>query len=87
MCLCLEDGLLRMQNNQRMSIYIPNLNWNALYTDISESPLYNHLVKLDATEGEMEIEDPYAVLQDIVLKFLDVSEDEFEKNVPFTSYG
>jgi hypothetical protein len=49
--------------------------------------LYNHLVKLDATQDELEVEDPYEVLQEIVLKFVDASEDEFERNVPLTSYG
>ncbi|KAF7351064.1 Polyketide synthase [Mycena sanguinolenta] len=86
-CLCLEDGLLRMANGERISLYVPNLNWDAIYTSVSESPLYNHLVKIDATQDEMEVEDPYVVLQEIVLKFVDASEDEFERNVPLTSYG
>ncbi|KAF8920772.1 polyketide synthase [Mucidula mucida] len=85
-CLCLEDGLLRMAN-ERISIYVPNLNWDAIYNSVSESPLYNHLVKLDAAQEDLEVEDPYQVLQEIVLKFVDASEDEFEKNVPLTSYG
>ncbi|KAJ7622843.1 polyketide synthase [Mycena polygramma] len=86
-CLCLEDGLLRMANNERISLYVPNLNWDAIHSSVSESPLYNHLVKLDAAQEEMEIEDPYEVLQEIVLKFVDASEEEFERNVPLTSYG
>ncbi|KAF8178693.1 polyketide synthase [Mycena galopus ATCC 62051] len=86
-CLCLEDGLLRMANGERISLYVPNLNWDAIYTSVSESPLYNHLVKIDATEDALEVEDPYEVLQEIVLKFVDASEDEFERNVPLTSYG
>ncbi|KAJ7811280.1 polyketide synthase [Mycena olivaceomarginata] len=87
MCLCLEDGLLRMTNGERISHYIPNLNWDAIYTSISESPLYNHLVKLDASQDTKEVEDPYEVLQDIVLQFIDASEDDFERNIPLTSYG
>ncbi|KAK7057599.1 polyketide synthase [Favolaschia claudopus] len=86
-CLCLEDGLLRMANGERISVYIPNLNWDAIYTSVSESPLYNHLVKIDAMQEDVEVEDPYQVLQEIVLKFVDASEDEFERNVPLTSYG
>ncbi len=73
--------------NERISIYVPNLNWDAIYNSVSESPLYNHLVKLDAAQEDLEVEDPYQVLQEIVLKFVDASEDEFEKNVPLTSYG
>jgi hypothetical protein len=76
-----------MANNERISLYVPNLNWDAIYSSVSESPLYNHLVKLDATQDELEVEDPYEVLQEIVLKFVDASEDEFERNVPLTSYG
>ncbi|KAJ7847083.1 acyl transferase domain-containing protein [Mycena olivaceomarginata] len=69
-CLCLEDGLLRMANNER-----------------NDSPLFNHLVKLDTTQDKLEVEDPSQVLQEIVLKFIDAAEDEFERNVPLTSYG
>lgn len=76
-----------MANNERISLYVPNLNWDAIHSSVSESPLYNHLVKLDATQDELEVEDPYEVLQEIVLKFVDASEDEFERNVPLTSYG
>ncbi|KAJ7153578.1 polyketide synthase [Mycena crocata] len=86
-CLCLEDGLLRMAQNEHISIYVPNLNWDAIASSVSESPIYNHLVKLDVAQDEMEVDDPYQVLQDIVLKFVDADEDEFEKNVPLTSYG
>ncbi|KAJ7351379.1 polyketide synthase [Mycena albidolilacea] len=87
MCLCLEDGLLRMMNGERISHYVPNLNWDAICTSISESPLYNHLVKLDASQDTKEVEDPYEVLRSIVLKFIDASEDDFERNVPLASYG
>ncbi|KAJ7898537.1 polyketide synthase [Mycena olivaceomarginata] len=87
LCLCLEDGLLRMANKEHISLYVPNLNWNAIFSSISESPLYNHLVTLDATQDEREVEDPSKVLQEIVLKFIDASEDDFERKVPLTSYG
>ncbi|KAF9016931.1 polyketide synthase [Hymenopellis radicata] len=85
-CLCLEDGLLRMAN-ERISLYVPNLDWSAIHQSVSESPLYNHLVKLDAVQDDLQVENPHRVLQEIVLKFIDASEDEFERNVPFTSYG
>jgi hypothetical protein len=42
---------------------------------------------LDASQDTKEVEDPYKVLQGIVLKFIDASEDDFESNVPLTSYG
>ncbi|KAF7358619.1 Polyketide synthase [Mycena sanguinolenta] len=86
-CICLEDGLLRMENGDRISLYIPNLNWDAIYTSVSGSPLYNHLAKVDITHGELKVEEPHEVLQEIVLKFVDASEDVFERNVPLTSYG
>jgi hypothetical protein len=76
-----------MANKERISLYVPNLNWNAIFSSISESPLYNHLVTLDATQDEREVEDPFKVLQEIVLKFIDASEDDFERNIPLTSYG
>ncbi|KAJ7842961.1 polyketide synthase [Mycena olivaceomarginata] len=85
-CLCLEDGLLRMQQGERISVYVPNLDWNAI-SSVSQSPLYNHLVKLHATEDDLQLEDPYQVLREIVLKFVEASEEEFEQNVPLTAYG
>ncbi|KAJ7823343.1 KR domain-containing protein [Mycena olivaceomarginata] len=86
-CLCLEDGLLRMANNERISLYVPNLNWDEIVRSGNDSPLFNHLVKLDTTQDKLEVEDPSQVLQEIVLKFIDAAEDEFERNVPLTSYG
>lgn len=76
-----------MANGERISLYVPNLNWDAIYTSVSESPLYNHLVKIDTTLDEREVEDPYDVLQEIALKFVDASGDDFERNIPLTSYG
>ncbi|KAJ6494580.1 polyketide synthase [Mycena sanguinolenta] len=84
--LCLEDGLLRMKN-ERISVYVPDLNWNAIHTSVSESPLYSHLVKLRGTEDALVVEDPSEVLREIVLKFVDAAEEEFERNVPLTWYG
>ncbi|KAF8149650.1 polyketide synthase [Mycena galopus ATCC 62051] len=86
-CLCLEDGLLRMANGQRISLYVPSLNWDELYTAVNESPLYTYLVNLDATQDKVKVEDPYEVLQKIVIKFVNASMEDFERNVPLTSYG
>ncbi|KAJ7301903.1 hypothetical protein DFH08DRAFT_992112 [Mycena albidolilacea] len=86
-CLCLEDGLLRMANKERISLYVPNLSWDALYSAVNESLLYRYLVKLDVKQDTVEVEDPYEVLQEIVLKFVSASKDELEANVPLTSYG
>ncbi|KAK7039743.1 polyketide synthase [Favolaschia claudopus] len=86
-CLCLEDGLLRMQNGEQISLYIPNLNWNAIQTMMTSPPaLYTHLVKINSTY-KSEVEDPYEVLRELTLKFIDVSYDDFAHNVPLTSYG
>jgi hypothetical protein len=76
-----------MANNERISLYVPNLNWDEIFRSGHDSPLFNHLVKLDATQDKLEVEDPSQVLQEIVLKFIDATEDEFERNVPLTSYG
>jgi hypothetical protein len=75
-----------MQQGERISVYVPNLDWNAI-SSVSQSPLYNHLVKLHATEDDLQLEDPYQVLREIVLKFVEASEEEFEQNVPLTAYG
>lgn len=84
--MCLEDGLLRMAYSP-MKLYIPNLDWDALHNSVSDSTLYNHLVKYDASREEVEVEDPAELLQEMVLKFIDISADEFEHFVPLTSYG
>ncbi|KAK7039784.1 polyketide synthase [Favolaschia claudopus] len=87
-CLCLEDGLLRMQNGERISLYIPNLKWDSLEIMSSTPiPLFSHLVKLNSTHHSAEVEDPYELLQELTLKFIDVSQDDFTHNVPLTSYG
>jgi hypothetical protein len=70
----------------RISIYVPNLNWDAIHNYVGASTIYNHLVKHDAVD-EVEIENPAELLQGISLEFIDVSADEFEHNVPLTSYG
>jgi hypothetical protein len=76
-----------MANKERISLYVPNLNWDALYSAVNESLLYRYLVKLDLKQDTVEVEDPYEVLQEIVLKFVSASKDELEANVPLTSYG
>ncbi|KAK7039778.1 polyketide synthase [Favolaschia claudopus] len=88
-CLCLEDGLLRMQSGEQISLYIPNLNWNAIQTTMITNPssLYTHLVKINSSQHKSEVEDPCEVLQELTLKFIDVSRDDFAHNVPLTSYG
>ncbi|KAK7044317.1 polyketide synthase [Favolaschia claudopus] len=87
-CLCLEDGLLRMHNGQRISLYIPDLHWNSIQTLMTNPPsLYAHLVKINSSQHKSEVEDPYEVLQELTLKFIDVSSDDFAHNVPLTSYG
>ncbi|KAK7044311.1 polyketide synthase [Favolaschia claudopus] len=87
-CLCLEDGLLRMQHGEQISVYIPDLNWDSLEIMSSAPiPLFSHLVKLNSTHHSAEVEDLYELLQKLTLKFIDVSQDDFAHNVPLTSYG
>lgn len=75
-----------MQNNP-VRIYIPNMDWDALHNSVSASTIYNHLVKFKAVLEEVAAEDATQLLQDIVLRFLDVSPEEFQHEVPLTSYG
>ena len=71
----------------RVSRYIPNLDWDALHNSVSTSTIYNHLVRHDASRDKVEVEDPTQLLQEIVVRFIDISTDELEHNVPLMSYG
>ncbi|KAK6974313.1 polyketide synthase [Favolaschia claudopus] len=87
-CLCLEDGLLRMQNGERISLYIPNLKWDSIQAIYpTPLPLFSHLVKLNSTQHSIEVQNPYELLQELILKFINVSQNDFAHNVPLTSYG
>ena len=70
-----------------VSLYVPNLDWDALHNPVSASTIYNHLGKFDASEDKVEVEDPAQLLQNIVSAFIDVSVDDLEHNVPLISYG
>lgn len=85
-CLCLEDGLLRMAYS-RVSRYVPNLDWDALHNFVSASTIYSHLVQHDASQDKIAVEDPAQLLKEIVVRFVDVTADELEHNVPLMSYG
>jgi hypothetical protein len=73
--------------DSRVSLYVPNLDWNALHNSVSASTVYNHLVTFDASQDKVEVEDPAQILQEIVVKFVDVTADDLEHNVPLMSYG
>lgn len=84
--MCLEDGLLRMADS-RVLLYVPNLDWDALHNSVSASTIYSHLVQHDASRDKVEVEDPAQLLQEIIVRFVDVTADELEHNVPLMSYG
>lgn len=71
-----------------IAAYIPDLKWDLVQKHIGKSNLFDHLVKeADTFSLEASSGDPITMLQDIILKCLDVPAEEFSPDVPFTSYG
>ncbi|KAF9466964.1 polyketide synthase [Collybia nuda] len=86
-CAGLEDGIRRLKEGP-FWLYVPDLHWESVQKHFGSSAIYDHLVE-EPTEGseEMTPVESKASLKDLVLSFLDVPEDDFSPEVPFTSYG
>lgn len=68
--------------------YIPNLNWNLARQDMGALSSFQHLCVTERTEVMNREEDDDKVdLGSLVRKALNVAEDDFLPNVPFTAYG
>ncbi|EJD00213.1 polyketide synthase [Fomitiporia mediterranea MF3/22] len=86
LCTYIGDGIRKLADGA-FWLYIPDLNWNIVYSSLGSSSLYDHLaVKPDEAKPERS-EKPPLPLKEIVLAHLDVKADDLSPNVPLTSYG
>ncbi|KAF7328513.1 hypothetical protein MVEN_02538600 [Mycena venus] len=93
LCDCIQDAILELNqtttSDRRM--YLPDVDWEGLRHQIGDSPMYTHFLKgPDATVEGLSTASKSSVLDTIrqmVLQVLDVDPNEFDADVPFTSYG
>ena len=80
--------MYRYQHGQRITRYVPDLDWEAMDRVHGMSRIGKHLVP-----NTKEITDPDSVLDEaeqiakIVKTVLDIPEGDFSPEVPFTAYG
>lgn len=87
LCDCLADGLRRLRV-EAFAQYIPNLNWNLARQDMGALTSFQHLCVTERTEAVAGDESCDKVdLGGLVRKALNVAEEDFLPNVPFTAYG
>ncbi|KJA25964.1 polyketide synthase [Hypholoma sublateritium FD-334 SS-4] len=84
---CVGDGI-RVIANKRMSLYVPRLNWYYMKKHLGPSPIYNHLV-YEPTQNKEEASTNSAdvLIPAIIMKLLDIEQDDFSPDIPLTSYG
>lgn len=86
-CNHIERGLLLLQQKS-FNIYIPDFDWYNVHKDFGTSSLYDHLVEHpQEVASAPKVETDPAALKEIVLRFIDVEEQEFDPSVPLIGYG
>ncbi|KAF7363153.1 putative polyketide synthase [Mycena venus] len=89
MLMWLDDAIVKYQSGGRFQRYLPNLNWEALDRTHGMPKLGVHLVhsSKDVTEvqggGEVIVAKAARIIQNV----LNISEEDFDADVPLTFYG
>ncbi|GJJ10518.1 Type I Iterative PKS [Clathrus columnatus] len=87
LCDCLADGIRKLRI-EPFTQYIPNLNWNLARQDMGPLTSFQHLCVTERAEVLTRDENEEKVdLGNLLRKALNVAEDDFLPNVPFTAYG
>ncbi|KAF8154856.1 hypothetical protein B0H34DRAFT_540683 [Crassisporium funariophilum] len=81
-----DDAMIRFQNGQRLTRYLPDLNWEALERTQGVPGLGQHLVPSQVVELSGDIDDT-ARMAEIVRGVLDIPLDDFSPSIPLTAYG
>ncbi|KAJ6464059.1 hypothetical protein C8R45DRAFT_1175371 [Mycena sanguinolenta] len=88
---CIEEGILALNSGASPGIYLPDVDWQTLRNRLGDSPMYDHLLKGPEADRETLPEMSESSLRDsvrrIVVKVLDLDDNEFSPDIPFTSYG
>ncbi|KAJ7583475.1 hypothetical protein C8J56DRAFT_1055239 [Mycena floridula] len=85
-CNCIEDALNMLQIGP-VGIYVPDYDWPKMQKHFGPSPIYDHLVSHPVEADALNDSHSLESIHETVLKFLDVDPSDFDKSVPFTSYG
>ncbi|KAF5371761.1 hypothetical protein D9758_003565 [Tetrapyrgos nigripes] len=92
-CQYLGDGLRRMKTNP-FTLYIPPFDFNLVKNNLGVSPMFAHLIEdesttLSSASGNFNSTGKKAEVtpKDVVLKVLDMIEEDFSSEVPLVSYG
>jgi hypothetical protein len=85
-CECIGDGI-RLLKSQQFWLYVPEVDWYNMQQDFGASPMYDHLVTVPESSTQSEEEDTTHILEEILIRYLELCPDEFSPEVPFTYYG
>ncbi|KAF9262404.1 hypothetical protein L218DRAFT_867659 [Marasmius fiardii PR-910] len=85
----LEDSIRKFQNGHIMSLYVPDLEWQAVSEVMGTTKLMKHLLPQETQPNESSTED--STMRDkllaLILESVDVPKEELSPEVPLSSYG
>ncbi|KAJ7046120.1 putative polyketide synthase [Mycena alexandri] len=91
LCDCIEDAIREMNHTTSSRMYLPDVDWEGLQSQLGDSPMYGHFLKgPDASAEALSGASKSSVLDTVrqmAVQVLDVDPKEFDVDVPFTSYG
>lgn len=87
MLLWLDDAICLYQSGARFQRYIPNVDWEAMDRTLGMTRVGAHLVRSRSQEIPVASESVLSQASTIVRSVLNISEDDFDVNMPLTSYG
>ncbi|KAJ7877965.1 acyl transferase domain-containing protein [Mycena olivaceomarginata] len=87
MLLWLDDAICLYQSGARFQRYIPNVDWEAMDRTLGMTRVGAHLVRSRSQEIPVASESVESQASTIVRSVLNISEDDFDVNMPLTSYG
>ncbi|KAJ7439068.1 putative polyketide synthase [Mycena galericulata] len=93
LCDCIEDAILELNHatTSNNRIYLPDVDWEGLRQQLGDSRMYGHFLKgPDASVEGLSGASKSSVLdivRQMAVQVLYVDPNEFDADVPFTSYG
>ncbi|KAJ7628955.1 acyl transferase domain-containing protein [Roridomyces roridus] len=91
MVLWLDDAISKFQRGVRFRRYLPNLDWTALERGLGMTKLGMHLLQSSRNTTEIDStstsETVTAKITKVIQNVLNVSSEDFDADVPLTSYG
>ncbi|KAK7442939.1 hypothetical protein VKT23_015881 [Stygiomarasmius scandens] len=88
MLLSLNDAIYRQQMGQKLTRYIPCLDWGSLDRNIGMHVLGKHLVPEDQAKPQVTSTDNVCEeISRIVQEVLEIPKSDFRTDIPFTAYG